>query len=119
MKRFLLLAAMILAPPVALAQGNTTLIRALPEPLPSCTPSTQPFQPQPIVWDITAQAIKNWRHFGQREWDHLAIFQRDGKYSDHDATNSVHRYAAITEHSSCGANIRGRRGAHVSRTSGD
>src|SRR5271156_459034 len=59
MRRFLLLFAMLLVPALTLAQGGSvTLVRSSAEPLPFCTPAVQPYQSQPIVWDVTSQQLK-------------------------------------------------------------
>lgn len=60
MKRLLLLLAAFLIPSIAAAQGGGqyTDIRSSAEPLPNCIPATQPYQAQPMVWDVTAQALK-------------------------------------------------------------
>src|SRR5271156_7155349 len=60
MRRLLsLLFLALLLPSIAAAQGVAwTPIRALPDPLPGCVPSTQPFESQPLLWDITAQTMK-------------------------------------------------------------
>jgi hypothetical protein len=53
-RRLLIAFALLLAPIPVLAQGTFSTIRSSPEPLPNCTPAVQG-QPQPIVWDTTAQ----------------------------------------------------------------
>src|SRR5271168_2913849 len=55
----LLFFLLMLIPSLAYGQGGTaTLIRVSAEPLPNCTPATQPYQSQPLIWDITSQQMK-------------------------------------------------------------
>jgi len=58
-KQLILLFLLLLIPAFAYGQGGTaTLIRVSAEPLPNCTPATQPYQSQPLIWDITSQQMK-------------------------------------------------------------
>src|SRR5271154_6706180 len=58
-RRLLLLAALLLTPMLAHAQGGQfTLVNTSAEPLPNCTPAASPVQLQPLIWDTTAQLMK-------------------------------------------------------------
>ena len=89
MRRILFLLALLAIPTLTLAQGGAwTAIRAVPEPLPSCTPATQPFQSQPLLWDITAQAMKTciapntWSTFGGEGGGSVTIVTVSGTTSN-------------------------------------
>lgn len=65
LRRISLIAIALLLSPLATTHSNAQsqpgavgTVRSAVEPLPNCSPSTNAFTPQPIIWDATAQVLK-------------------------------------------------------------